>query len=222
MSTRGSDRGAIVVLASGQGTNFRALCEAARSKRLPARIEALIVNVAGCGAVSVAREFGVTAHELPHAGLSREEHEARLVKVLDKCEARWLALAGYMRLFTPGLIRRFWDAERGAARIVNIHPSLLPSFPGVDGYAQAVRYGVRVTGATVHLVGEGLDDGPIVAQRALEVRDDDNAESLKERGLKLEHELYVDAPRRLLGEPWRLTRGAAGDGRPRVAWGAGR
>jgi phosphoribosylglycinamide formyltransferase-1 len=219
MSTRGSETAAIVVFASGQGTNFRALCEAARSGKLAARIEALVVNVEGCGALSVAREFGVPAHAIPHAGLTREEHEARVLKALGGIEARWLALAGYMRLFTPGFIRRFWDAERGVARIVNVHPSLLPSFPGVDGYAQAVRYGVRVTGATVHFVTEGLDDGPIVAQRAIEVRDQDDVASLKERGLKVEHELYVDALARLLSERWRLSQGEAGDGRPRVTWG---
>src|SRR5579871_90067 len=157
----------LIVCASGAGSNFKALCEAARSARLPARILALITNVAGTGAASYAIAQGIPIHEIESRGRSREEHEALVDDVLARYRFDWIVLAGYMRLFTAAFIRRH-------PKIVNIHPSLLPSFPGTRGYLKALQHGAKVTGATVHLVGEGLDDGPIVAQAALEVHDDDD------------------------------------------------
>lgn len=216
---RKSSDGGIVVFASGRGTNFRAICAAAKSGALPARVSALVSNVRGSGARDIAREFGVPAIEAPHEGHTRSSHEAAVLKALEGVSFEWIVLAGYMRLMTPEFVGRFWDAKLGAARIVNIHPSLLPAFPGKDGYAQALRYGVRVTGVTVHLVGAGLDDGPVVAQATLDVRDGDTEASLSERGLRLEHELYPATLARLLAEPWRLSTGSVGAGRPRVVFG---
>lgn len=212
----------IVVLASGRGSNFRALCEAAARGRLPAKIGALVTNVCGVGACDVAREFGVPVIEVPHAGLKRAEHEHKLFDALARLKFDWLVLAGYMRLFTPSFIDRFYDQTRQASRVVNIHPSLLPAFPGVDGYGQALRYGVKYAGATVHLVGAGLDDGPIVAQRVVEVRDDDTEETLRERGLAVEHELYAAALKDLIARPWRIGHGKLEGGRPRVVFEGGK
>lgn len=206
----------IVVFASGKGTNFRAICEAAQSSKLSARVTALVTNVSGAGAASVASEFGVPVIEVPNLGLKRDEHEQALFKALQGVKHEWIVLAGYMRLFSAAFIAKYHDDKLKCARVVNIHPSLLPAFTGTNAYAQALRYGVKTTGVTVHLVGEGLDDGPIVAQRALEVRDDDSEELLSARGLKIEHELYIESLQKLFTRPWRLTPGAFADGRPRV------
>lgn len=208
----------IVVFASGRGTNFRAFCETSRAGKLSVEIVGLVTNVRGAGAVEVAREFDVPVIEVAHAGLTREAHETAILEKLSRFKFDWVVLAGYMRLFTPSFIEKFIDKRRGAARIVNIHPSLLPAFPGKNGYAQAIAYGVKVTGATVHLVGAGLDDGPIVAQRVLEVRDDDTEESLSKRGIALEHELYSSALEKLLTKTWRVTDGGGSHGRPRVCF----
>lgn len=214
----GAPQASIVVFASGRGSNFRALCEAQKRGELPVKIEALVTNVCGAGACEIARAHGVRVIEVAHAGLKRAAHEEAVSKALSAVRADWLVLAGYMRLFTPAFIERYFDKRIGAARIVNIHPSLLPSFAGTDGYAQALRYGVKVTGVTVHLVGAGLDDGPIVAQRALEVRDDDTQESLMKRGLEIEHSLYVQALRDLVTKPWSIQTGRLDGGRPRVVF----
>lgn len=202
----GIGRKSIVVFASGRGSNFRALCEAEASGHLAAKIEALVTNVRGTGAAAIAREFAVPLIELPHDVFSsRVAHEAAILKELKRVRIDWVVLAGYMRLLSEKFIRHFWDENLGAARILNIHPSLLPLFPGRDGYAQALQHGVKVTGATVHLVGPGLDDGPIIAQRAIEVRDDDTIEKLTQRGLAMEHELYVETLQRLLISPISLS-----------------
>ncbi len=121
-----------------------------------------------------------------------------MLAALEAAGVEWVCLAGYMRLLSPAFITRFRQ------RILNIHPSLLPAFPGLDAQRQAVEYGVRVSGCTVHLVDEGLDSGPIVVQRAVEVADGDTPESLAARILEEEHRAYPEALRRLLGEPWRL------------------
>lgn len=189
MSGRATNKTPIVVFASGRGTNFRAICQAVRDEILPATVQALICNVEGAGAIAVAKEFDIPAVVVPNSGLMRSSHEEQIVKALSRFRFEWIVLAGYMRLFTPEFVRRF--------KMVNIHPSLLPSFPGKDAYAQALRHGVKITGATVHLVGAGMDDGRILAQAVLEIRDGDTEDSLTSRGLKLEHQLYVETLKRL-------------------------
>lgn len=211
-------RTSVVVLASGRGTNFRNICEDVRAGRLPARVEALITNVEGAPCTAIAREFGVPAVEVPSRGLSRGLHEERLLEALSGFRCDWLVLAGYMRVFTPAFLKAFEDRERGIYRAVNIHPSLLPAFPGRSGYRAALQYGVKVTGVTVHLVGAGVDDGPIVMQQPLEIRHEDTAETLEKRGLWLEHQVYSEALRALFTRPWRVTGGPEKDGRPRVVF----
>jgi phosphoribosylglycinamide formyltransferase-1 len=167
----------------------------------------VLSNVAAAPGLARARELGLPAVAVPSAGEpSRAAHEAKVLAAIDAAGAEWLCLAGYMRLLSADLVARHRH------RIVNVHPSLLPAFPGVEAQRQALEHGVRVTGCTVHLVDEGLDSGPIVAQRAVAVEDGDDVETLSRRILAEEHRAYPQALARLLGEPWRI------EGR-RLVWG---
>lgn len=189
----------LAVLLSGRGSNFLALHAAIERGELPAQIVLVLSNVAAAPGLARARELGLPALAVPSAGEpSRAAHEARVLDAIDAAGAEWVCLAGYMRLLSPGFVARH------RARIVNVHPSLLPAFPGVDAQRQALEHGVRVTGCTVHLVDEGLDSGPIVAQRAVAVEDGDDVESLSRRILAEEHVAYPWALARLLREPWRI------------------
>ena len=216
--TTDRSKSSVVIFASGRGTNLRAICEAVEVGKISARVEAVVSNVPGSGACEIAREFRIPTIEIDSKGKTREAHEALVLAALEGVSPDWLVLAGYMRLLSPAFIQKYWDDSLSAARIVNIHPSLLPAFPGVEGYAQAIRYGVKVTGATVHLVTYGLDDGPIIAQKSLEVSARETAESLTARGLLLEHSLYVNALADLLSGNWQVSRGADADGRPRIVF----
>ena len=156
-------------------------------------------NLADAAGLAKARELGIPAVALPHRGEpSRQAHEAKVIAALRESGAEWVCLAGYMRLLSPDLVGSFRQ------RIVNIHPSLLPAFPGLDAQAQAIAHGVKVSGCTVHLVDEGLDSGPIVVQRTVPVLDGDTPETLAARILAEEHRAYPEALRRLLTEPWRV------------------
>jgi phosphoribosylglycinamide formyltransferase-1 len=189
----------IAVLLSGRGSNFLALHSAIERGDLPARIALVASNFDEAPGLSRARELGLQAIAVPHRGEpSRAAHEAKLAESVAASGAEWLCLAGYMRLLSADFVRRF---ER---RILNIHPSLLPSFPGLDAQRQAVEAGVKISGCTVHFVDEGLDSGPIVAQRAVAVADGDDVETLSGRILEAEHRLYPEALRRLLTESWRV------------------
>lgn len=159
----------------------------------------MLSNVAAAPGLARARELGLPAVAVPSAGEpSRAAHEAKVLAEVDAAGAEWLCLTGYMRLLSPELVARHRH------RIVNVHPSLLPAFPGVEAQRQALEHGVRVTGCTVHLVDDGLDSGPIVVQRAVPVEDGDDVESLSRRILAEEHRAYPQALARLLGEPWRI------------------
>jgi len=189
----------IAVLLSGRGSNFLALHAAIERGELPARIALVASNVEEAAGLARARELGLSTAAIPHRGAaSRAEHEARVVEAIRASGAQWICLAGYMRLLSADLVRRF---ER---RILNIHPSLLPSFPGLEAQRQAIEAGVKISGCTVHFVDEGLDSGPIVAQRAVPVRDDDDADSLAARILAQEHRAYPEALARLLKESWSI------------------
>ena len=188
----------VAVLLSGRGSNLVAIADACARGEIPAEIVLVISNKAGVAGLERARERGIPALVVPSKGLPREEHERLLIAAIEEAQAGWVCLAGYMRLLTPTFIDHF------APRIVNIHPALLPSFPGVDAQHQALAYGVKVTGCTVHLVDSGCDTGPIVLQRTVEVFDDDTAASLAARILEQEHIAYPAALRRLLTRPWRL------------------
>jgi phosphoribosylglycinamide formyltransferase 1 len=149
----------IAILASGRGSNAQTIINAIDDGTLSAEIQCLICNNPGAPVLDMAREAGIPTHIVPHAGLSREDHEARVLEALDQYEIDYLVLAGYMRLMTPKFLRNF--KLEGHYRIINIHPSLLPAFPGTNAYEDAFHYGVKVSGITVHFVNEQMDNGPI-------------------------------------------------------------
>jgi phosphoribosylglycinamide formyltransferase-1 len=187
------------ILISGRGSNFLALHRAIERGEIPARIVAVVSNVAEAPGMAKARELGLAAHAVPHGDFEdRESHEAAVLEILGTAEADWICLAGYMRLLSSGFITAY------PRRIVNIHPSLLPAFPGLHAHRQALEHGVRVSGCTVHLVDEGLDSGPIVVQRAVPVEEGDTEETLSARILEQEHRAYPEALRRLLTESWEI------------------
>ena len=187
------------VLLSGRGSNFLAIHRAIERGEVPAEIAVVVSNRAGAPGLRTARELGLRAEAVePAGGEDREAHEARVVEVLRGAGVDWVCLAGYMRLLGPAFIAAYRH------RILNVHPSLLPAFPGLHAQRQAFEYGVRVSGCTVHLVDEGLDSGPIVVQRAVPVEESADAGSLAARILEEEHRAYPEALRRLLSGGWRL------------------
>jgi phosphoribosylglycinamide formyltransferase-1 len=188
----------VAVLLSGRGSNLVALAEACARGEVPADIVLVVSNRADAPGLERARERGISAVAIPGKGVPRDDHEATVVSALEEAGAEWICLAGYMRLLSEGFIARF------PQRILNIHPALLPSFPGLEAQRQAWEYGVRVSGCTVHLVDAGCDTGPIVLQRTVPVLDDDTAESLAHRILEQEHFAYATALRLLLTRRWRL------------------
>lgn len=184
----------LAVLLSGRGSNFQAIHEAVRSGRLDAQIVCVISNRPEAPGIQRARDYGYDAHVLDHKlYANRAAHEAELLRVIDAAGPDFIALAGYMRLLGASFIERYPN------RILNIHPSLLPAFPGVDAQAQAIAYGVKVSGCTVHFVDENLDAGPILVQRTVPVNHDDTPETLSARILEQEHEAYVEALGRVAG-----------------------
>lgn len=178
----------VAVLASGTGSNFAAIAEAAAGGRLHAQIVGLICNVAGAGCLMHAERLGVRAIVEPSKGVKtpeeREAYDLRVAAHIEALGAELVVLAGYMRLLTPAFIRRFPD------KILNIHPSLLPSFPGLRVHESVLAHGCKVTGCTVHFVDEGLDSGPILAQAAVPVHEGDTPETLAARVHQAEHRLY--------------------------------
>ncbi len=188
----------IGVLLSGRGSNFLALEAAIERGELPARIVLVLSNIADSPGLAKARELGLPAEAIPHQGQPRATQEEKVLAAFRRSEVDWVCLAGYMRLLSPVFVSAF------PRRIVNIHPSLLPAFPGLDAQEQALAHGVKVSGCTVHLVDEGLDSGPIVVQRTVPVLDGDTPRTLAARILEQEHLAYPEALRRLLTEPWRI------------------
>ena len=189
----------LAVLLSGRGSNFLAIHDAIANGALDAEIVCVISNRPGAPGLVRARELGLPAYEIDHkAYQSRLDHEYAVQDVLRDARPDFIILAGYMRLLS------FSFVDEWRNRILNIHPSLLPSFPGVDAQKQALDYGVKVTGCTVHFVDENLDAGPILVQRAVEVRDGDTVESLSARILEQEHVAYVEALRLLSTRSWRM------------------
>src|SRR5688572_4465565 len=187
------------VLISGRGTNLQSLIDAVQSGRLDATIAVVISNVADAYGLERARVAGIEALCLGHRGWpSREDYDRALVAELQARSVDLVCLAGFMRIFTPVMVRAFPNA------ILNIHPSLLPSFPGLHPQRQALTHGVKVSGVTVHLVTDDLDAGPIVVQRVVPVLDDDDEASLARRILAEEHEAYPQAVQLLLAGRWRV------------------
>ena len=186
------------VLVSGRGSNLQALLEAQQRGELGGEIAIVVSNVESAPALERARAAGLATAFRDHRGKKREEFDAELVAVLHAAQVSLVCLAGYMRLVSPLFVRAF------PGRILNIHPALLPAFPGLDAQKQALDYGVQVSGATVHLVDEGLDSGPIVLQAAVPVLANDTADSLSARILATEHRIYPRAVRLLLEGRYRL------------------
>lgn len=175
------------VLVSGNGSNLQAILDAVGSGTLDARVRCVISNQAGAFALERASRSGVPAVTIPHgAHASREDFDRALIAALREHGAEWIVLAGFMRLLTPEFLRAF------PGRVINIHPSLLPAFPGTNAMRQALAHGAKVTGCTVHFVDEGVDTGPIIAQRAVPILPSDDENTLAERVHRAEHELFVE------------------------------
>jgi len=186
------------VLVSGRGSNLQALIGAAQEGRLGGEVAVVVSNVATAPALDKARAAGVPAVVCDHRGRPREEHDRAVLRVLQGHGVDLVCLAGYMRLLSAPFLAAL------PHRVVNVHPSLLPAFPGMDAQRQAWEHGVKVTGATVHLVEEALDAGPIVMQEAVDVRPDDTSDTLAARILEAEHRIYPRAVKLLLGGRWHL------------------
>jgi phosphoribosylglycinamide formyltransferase-1 len=182
-----SGRKNLGILLSGRGTNFRAIAESVRSGRIPAGIAVVISNRPEAAGIEYARQLDLDARVIPSRGLSREQHDAQVIAALCECRVDLVCLAGYMRLLSPAFVRAF------PHRILNIHPSLLPAFPGLDAQKQALAYGAKISGCTVHFVDEHLDHGPILVQRTVPVMEEDDEASLSARILDQEHLAYTEA-----------------------------
>lgn len=183
----------IGVLLSGRGSNFEALVDSVAAGRIPnAEIGIVISNREGAPGIDKAKARGIATSIIPSKGLEREVYDRQVIAVLNEFHVDLVCLAGYMRLLSPYFVTAF------PSRILNIHPSLLPSFPGLESQRQALEYGVKFAGCTVHFVDENLDAGPIILQAVVPVADDDTEASLSEKILREEHRIYTEAVRIVL------------------------
>lgn len=197
--TQNDRRVRLGILLSGRGSNFLAIAESIRAGQLP-NVEIVIVisNIADVGGLASAKQMGLPHAVLDSKGRKRAEHDADVAACLKAHNVDLVCLAGYMRLLSPEFVAAFRN------RILNIHPSLLPAFPGLDAQQQAFEYGVKVAGCTVHFVDEELDHGAIVLQRAIPVLDEDDAHSLAVRILAEEHLAYTEAIARVVGGEYEI------------------
>ena len=186
------------VLISGRGSNFEAIADSIAAGKLDAEIAVVISNRPQARGLEIARERGILAVCIPSKGLDREVYDRMLIEELRRRDVDLVCLAGFMRLLSAAFVREF------PLRVLNIHPSLLPSFPGLEAQHQALEHGVKISGCTVHFVDEHLDHGPIILQAAVPVMDDDTEESLSARILKEEHRIYSEAIGVVLSGKFRL------------------
>jgi phosphoribosylglycinamide formyltransferase-1 len=187
------------ILLSGRGSNFLAIAEAIERGNIPdARIAVVISNLADAAGLEAARQRGLTAVAIEARGRKRAEHDSEIVAMLKSHEVELVCLAGYMRLLSPGFVQAF------SGRILNIHPSLLPAFPGLDAQTQAFEYGVQVSGCTVHFVDEQLDHGVIILQRSVPVLPGDDPHTVAARILEQEHIAYAEAIARVLSGKYEI------------------
>jgi phosphoribosylglycinamide formyltransferase 1 len=178
----------IGVLISGSGTNLQSIIDKAASGELPVNVACVVSDKEKAYGLERARKHGIPAFFVDRKGYAlREEHEAAIIEILNKHNVELIVLAGYMRLLTHHIISLYRN------RIINIHPALCPSFPGTDGYGDAWKYGVKVSGCTVHFVDEGCDTGPIILQGINQIENNDTFESFRERGLTIEHRVLPEA-----------------------------
>jgi phosphoribosylglycinamide formyltransferase-1 len=189
----------IGVLLSGRGSNFEALADSVAAGRIPdAEIALVISNKEAAQGLARAKERGIAAKAIPSKGLEREAYDKLVVAELKAANVDLVCLAGYMRLLSPHFVAAF------PQRILNIHPSLLPAFPGLEAQRQAIEHGTKFSGATVHFVDEALDAGPIVLQACVPIEDDDTPDTLGERILKQEHRIYTEAVKIVLEGRFRI------------------
>jgi phosphoribosylglycinamide formyltransferase-1 len=187
------------ILLSGRGSNFVAIADSIEAGRIPdARIAVVISNKADAPGIATARQRGLNAVVIPSKGRPREEHDREVVAALKQAGVELVCLAGYMRLLSP------WFVQQFPQRILNIHPSLLPAFPGLEAQEQAFAYGVKVSGCTVHFVDEELDHGAIIVQKTVPVLDTDDEHTLAERILEQEHVAYTEAINAVLSGKFRV------------------
>ena len=186
------------ILLSGRGSNFEAIARNIKAGTIDAEIVAVVSNRPEARGLETARHLGLPAVSIPSKGLDREVYDRMVVAALRERGVELVCLAGFMRLLSAAFIREFPN------RILNIHPSLLPAFPGLEAQHQALDHGVRITGCTVHFVDEQLDSGPIIIQAAVPVLDSDTAETLSERILNEEHRIYSEAIRIVIGGKYRI------------------
>jgi phosphoribosylglycinamide formyltransferase-1 len=177
----------IGILLSGRGSNFEAIARNVQAGKIPAEIAVVISNKEEAPGLAKAREMALATRFIPSKGKEREAFDREVVAVLKEFQVDLVCLAGFMRILSPYFVREF------PGRILNIHPALLPAFPGEEAQKQALDYGVKFTGCTVHIVDEGVDTGPIVCQAVVPVLDDDSVETLAARILKEEHRIYSEA-----------------------------
>jgi phosphoribosylglycinamide formyltransferase 1 len=186
------------ILLSGRGSNFEAIADNIEAGRLDAEIGLVLSNRPEARGIEIARRRGLSTCVMPSKGLEREQYDRNLVDELRGAGVELVCLAGFMRLLSGEFCRVF------PLRILNIHPSLLPAFPGLDAQKQALEHGVKITGCTVHFVDQHLDSGPIILQAAVPVQDTDTVETLSARILAEEHRIYTQAIRTVLSERWRI------------------
>ena len=186
------------ILLSGRGSNFEAIADQVASGSLKAAIAVVISNRPEARGLAVARERGLKAVSIPSRGLDREVYDRLVIEELNRNAVDLVCLAGFMRLLSASFVRAF------PQRVLNIHPSLLPAFPGLDAQKQALEHGVKITGCTVHFVDEYLDAGPIILQAAVPLKDGDTVESLSARILQEEHRIYSEAIRMVLSDSFRI------------------
>jgi phosphoribosylglycinamide formyltransferase-1 len=177
----------LAILLSGRGSNFAAIADSVAAGRIEAEIAVVISNRPEAPGLEIARTRGLNAMAIPSKGLDREVYDRQVIAELQKYEVDLVCLAGYMRILSGHFIREF------PRRVLNIHPSLLPAFPGLDAQHQAWEHGVKYTGCTVHFVDEGLDSGPIIKQAVVPVADGDTAETLSKNIIRAEHKIYTEA-----------------------------
>src|SRR5437660_8459111 len=198
----------IGMLLSGRGSNFEAIAKNVAERRIPdARIAIVNSSKHETASIETARRLGLESLVIPSKGMQREEHDRAVAAELKKRNVDLVCLAGYMRLLSP------WFVQQFPRRILNVHPSLLPAFPGLEAQEQAFAYGVKVAGCTVHFVDEELDHGPIIVQRAVSVGDDDDEQTLADRILEQEHIAYTEAINIVLEGKYEIV------GRRMVTWG---
>jgi phosphoribosylglycinamide formyltransferase 1 len=190
------------IFASGGGTNAENILR--HCEKFPGiQVPVIVTDQPYAGVIERAKKFNIPCDVVPRAqGMDKKAHEQGILEALGRHGVEWLFLAGYMRILSPEFLSRFHDDKLGINRVVNIHPSLLPAFPGADAYLQAFNAGVKIAGVTLHFVDEGVDTGPIILQRAFERQEEESFDIFRARGMQLEYEIYAEFLAHLVEGNW--------------------